>query len=175
MYKSLWSIIICIAFLSLGNWTPSPPRILFVYEDICTCSVHIYIHVCISFKHWKLSENSILKLLNPEALLFLFFFFSSSFSLSYQKLNIILLSMYHSIPSYYIKKVLVSELFSFIFILLFYGSPASHGSSWARDRIQAVAATYATAVKTPDPLTHHAKPGIKPAPPQRPNLLQSDS
>ena len=32
--------------------------------------------------------------------------------------------------------------------------PDAYGSSWARDRIQAIAMTYTTAAATSDPLTH---------------------
>ena len=43
-------------------------------------------------------------------------------------------------------------------------TPMTYGSSRARDRIQAAAATYATAKATLNPLTHCARLGIKPAP-----------
>ena len=43
---------------------------------------------------------------------------------------------------------------------------AAYGNSWARDLIQAVAATYDTAVSTLDPLTDCAGPGILPSTPQ---------
>ena len=35
--------------------------------------------------------------------------------------------------------------------------------------------TYPLAVATWDPLTHSARPGIEPVPPQQPELLQSNS
>ena len=38
--------------------------------------------------------------------------------------------------------------------------------SGVRDRIRVTAVTYATVVAMPDPLTHCAGPGIKPAPQQ---------
>ena len=47
--------------------------------------------------------------------------------------------------------------------------PIEYGSSWARDWIQA------TAVATPDPLTHAAGPGIKPTPLQQPEPLELGS
>ena len=50
----------------------------------------------------------------------------------------------------------------------------AYGSSRARDGIPAVAATCAIAVGMPDPLTHCARPGIKPEAPQQPEPLQSD-
>ena len=47
----------------------------------------------------------------------------------------------------------------------------AYGSSWARDWIQATVVTSA-AKATLDPLTHCARPGIKPAPPQQHKPLQ---
>ena len=43
----------------------------------------------------------------------------------------------------------------------------AYGSSWARDRIQATAVTYATASATSDPLNHSIVPEIEPAAMQR--------
>ena len=57
----------------------------------------------------------------------------------------------------------------------FLATPTACGSSWARDWIQAAAAIRATVGTTPDPLTHCAGLGIKPAPLQWPQLLQLDS
>ena len=54
-------------------------------------------------------------------------------------------------------------------------TPTAYGSSWAKDQIWATAATYATAMATQDPLTHCARLGIEPVPPQWPEPLQSDS
>ena len=48
-------------------------------------------------------------------------------------------------------------------------TPLAYESFWARDWIQAAAATYAPAVAIPDPLIQCARQGIKPT------LLQSDS
>ena len=56
----------------------------------------------------------------------------------------------------------------FFFFFLIAG-PIEYGSSWARDWIQA------TAVATPDPLTHAAGPGIKPTPLQQPEPLELGS
>ena len=50
------------------------------------------------------------------------------------------------------------------YLFIFMAAPGAHGSSWARDRIQAAAATYAKAVAMPDPLTHCPRPGIEPKP-----------
>ena len=51
----------------------------------------------------------------------------------------------------------------------------AHGSFQARDQTWAMAMTYAIAAAMPDPLTHCARPGIKPGALQQPKLLQSDS
>ena len=51
-------------------------------------------------------------------------------------------------------------------------TPTAYESSGAKDLIWATAVTYATATATPDPLTHCARPGIKPAFPQWPQPLQ---
>ena len=59
------------------------------------------------------------------------------------------------------------SFFFFFLIFSFSAAPAAHGISWARDRIQAAAATYTTAAATLDPLSHCTGLGIKPAPPQR--------
>ena len=60
------------------------------------------------------------------------------------------------------------HLFYFIlfYFILFYfmATPMAYGSSPARDQIQASALTDGTAAATPDPLTHCAGLGIKPAP-----------
>ena len=64
---------------------------------------------------------------------------------------------------------------------LFTAAPAAYGSSQARDWLRATAATYATyatyaaAVAMPDPLTQCTGQGIRPTPPYRPKMLQSDS
>ena len=50
-----------------------------------------------------------------------------------------------------------------------------YGSSQARDWIQASAATYVRYEAMPDPLTQYAGMGIESTPPQRPELLQSES
>ena len=63
----------------------------------------------------------------------------------------------------------------FGFLLLFIAAHTAYGSSWARDWIRATAVTYITATATLDPLTHCARPGIKPTPLQWPKLLKSDS
>ena len=52
-------------------------------------------------------------------------------------------------------------------------APMSYGSSQARDWIQAPAVIH-TAAK-PDPLTHCTMVGIKPMPPQQPELPQLNS
>ena len=54
-------------------------------------------------------------------------------------------------------------------------APRAYRSSWARDWIWAPVVIYSTAVATPDPLIHHAGPGIEPAPPQQPEMLSLDS
>ena len=51
----------------------------------------------------------------------------------------------------------------------------AYGSSSTRDWIWAVAVTYATAVATPDSLTHCARPGVQPTHLQQPEPLQLDS
>ena len=66
----------------------------------------------------------------------------------------------------------VKKLLLFFF---FMDAPTGYESSWAKNWIQAAAATYAGAAALPDHLTHCSRPGIKPAPPQWPELLQSDS
>ena len=58
---------------------------------------------------------------------------------------------------------------------IFMATLPAHGCSWARDWIESTAATYTTAVATPDLLTQCAGPRIKFVPPQRPKQLQSDS
>ena len=55
------------------------------------------------------------------------------------------------------------------------GTTAAYGSSQAKDWIRATAATYTTAMVTPDPLTHCIGPETEPKPPQLPELLLSDS
>ena len=56
--------------------------------------------------------------------------------------------------------------FTFFFPLL--AISMAYGSSQARGRIQATSVTYTTAAATLDLyLTHCARPGIEPAPPQR--------
>ena len=53
----------------------------------------------------------------------------------------------------------------------------AHGSSQARDLIQAAALTNATGAAMLDPLTHCTGQGLEPTPPQQPELesLLSDS
>ena len=51
----------------------------------------------------------------------------------------------------------------------------AYGSSGSRDWIQAAAATCATAVTMPHPITSGAGLGIESAPPQQPKPLQLDS
>ena len=51
-------------------------------------------------------------------------------------------------------------------------TPMAYGSSWARDQIRGAPHS---PVATPDPLVHCTWLGIKPAPPQPPELLQLDS
>ena len=46
------------------------------------------------------------------------------------------------------------DKFNFIYLVLI-ATPVAYGSSQARGRIPAAAATYTTAVSTPDPLTHN--------------------
>ena len=58
--------------------------------------------------------------------------------------------------------------------------PMAYESSQARDWIWAMAATYTAAVTSvaatvSETLTHCARPGIEPVPPQRPKSLQLDS
>ena len=43
---------------------------------------------------------------------------------------------------------LLHLIFSFIY---FFAAPVAYGSSWAMDRIQAIAATYGRAAAMPDP------------------------
>ena len=52
--------------------------------------------------------------------------------------------------------------------------PKAYEHSWAWDWIRAAAATYATAVATPDPLNHCTRSKIELVPPQWPEPLQSD-
>ena len=54
-------------------------------------------------------------------------------------------------------------------------APTADGSSQAREWIRATAVNYAKAVAIPDILTHSSRLGVKPAPPQQPELLQLDS
>ena len=63
----------------------------------------------------------------------------------------------------------------FVCFLNFYDHTHTIWISWARDWILATAAAYATAMATPDPLTHCTRPRIKSTPPQRLKPLQSDS
>ena len=50
-------------------------------------------------------------------------------------------------------------------------SPLGYGNSWARDSIRATAVTYATPVAMLETLNPCTRLGIKPLPPQRPELL----
>ena len=50
-----------------------------------------------------------------------------------------------------------------VFFFFLNGRTCSIGSSWARDRIRATVATYATVVAMLDPLINCAKPDIKPS------------
>ena len=54
-------------------------------------------------------------------------------------------------------------------------APMAYRSSWARDQIQAAAATYAAPAATLDMLTHCAGLGIEPVPPEQPELPQLDT
>ena len=56
-------------------------------------------------------------------------------------------------------------------------APMAYGSSWAGIWIQDAAVTYAAAAAMPGPLTHCARPGIVPVPPQwyEPLLTSVDS
>ena len=71
---------------------------------------------------------------------------------------------------------MVTRLLHFFFCLIgclvLMAMPTAYGSSQARDWIWAAAVTD-TAM--PNPLTHSAGLGLKPAPPQGPELLRSDS
>jgi len=50
---------------------------------------------------------------------------------------------------------------SFLCVFFLFWPPHGIWSSWARDHIWATVATYTSAVVMPDPLTHHAGPGIR--------------
>ena len=63
----------------------------------------------------------------------------------------------------------ITYLVFFFFYLPFSALPMAYGSSWPRDKIQAIAATYTTAAATltsGGSLTHCARLGIEPEPPQ---------
>lgn len=69
------------------------------------------------------------------------------------------------------------DLFGWLVVVCMFcfASSMAYGSSWARDWIQATAASYATVVTMPDPLIHLADPEIKPMLLQQPKPLESDS
>ena len=56
-----------------------------------------------------------------------------------------------------------------------YGSSTGQGLNPSHSFHLCHSCHYATAVSTPDPLTHHSRLGIEPMPPQRSKPLQSDS
>ena len=76
-----------------------------------------------------------------------------------------MLQIHQSLQSYGPRSHYLIYLFIDWLIDWFFLFCPHHGiwSCWARDWIQATVATYTTAVAMPDPLTHCAGPGIKPA------------
>ena len=59
----------------------------------------------------------------------------------------------------YIYNIYKLYLTLFFFFFFFMAAPVAHGSSRARDGIQAADATYTAAVAIPDPITHCTWPG----------------
>ena len=59
-----------------------------------------------------------------------------------------------------------------LLFVCFMAAPVAQGSSQTRDWIHTTVANYTTAVATVDPLTHCARPGMEPTPPEWPKPLQ---
>ena len=57
--------------------------------------------------------------------------------------------------SYHVQLLLIlTDFFFFFFFFFLMAALVAYGSSWARDWIQAIVATYTTAAAMPDPLIH---------------------
>ena len=121
--------------------------------------------VCLKQTHQDLLRNSILSITTE-----IFIYINQTTSLLWNSFTEIAKKKSH------VWKYPISiQCNAFILFYFLMAAPGTYGCFWARGWIGAVALTCSAAVATPDPLTHCARPGIKPKPLQWPEPLQLDS